>query len=192
MATSPALKAPPPFRFVVLPHLPPHIEGLSLTALKHLLEYPAISDGIHAYKSYEYGQKSIKLGDFAYKTFAAPFLPWFAKPIEYVSPYIQKADAIGDKTLGRIDERFPVVRKPTSDIYNETKGLILLPYNKGLEGKHHVLEVYSSEYKKNGQAGLIAHGKAVVPTVLIVGNETLTWLSSFISDLLAICRAGAA
>ena len=149
--------------------------------LKHLLNYPVINDGVHAFKSYEYGQKSINLGDSAYKTFAAPVLPWFAKPIEYVSPYIQKADAIGEKTLGRVEERFPVVKKPTSDLYNETKGLNLLPYNKGHEGKDHVLQVYSSEYEKNKQAGMFAYSKAVVATVLAISNETLSWLSSLIS-----------
>lgn len=150
--------------------------------VNHLLEYPVISDGVHTFKTNEYGQRSIKLGDSAYKTFAAPIIPYFAKPIEYVTPYVSKADEIGDKTLGRIDERFPVVKKPTNELYNDTKGLILFPYHKGLEGKDHVLQVYSSEYKKNEQAGLVATGKAVVTTVLVVSNETLTWLSSLISQ----------
>ncbi|KAH8661720.1 hypothetical protein BGZ61DRAFT_368715, partial [Ilyonectria robusta] len=108
----------------------------------HLLNYPVFKDGVQ--KADEYGQKSIQLGNSAYKTFAAPVLPLFAKPIEYVSPYVQKADELGDKTLNRIDERFPIVKKPTSELYNETKGLILLPYTKGLEGKDHVLQVYST------------------------------------------------
>lgn len=148
--------------------------------IQHLLNYPVISDGVHTFKANEYGQRSIKLGDAAYQTFAAPVLPWFAKPYQFVSPYVQKADSIGDKTLDRIDERFPVVKKPTNDLYNDTKGLILLPYTKGLEGKDHVLDVYNTEYKKNEQAGLVAHGKAAVTTVLVVSNETLTWLSSFL------------
>ena len=147
-----------------------------------MLNYPVVSDGVHTFKSNEYGQRSIKLGDSAYKTFAAPILPYFARPIEYVTPYVSKADEIGDKTLNRIDERFPVVKKPTNDLYNDTKGLILFPLHKGLEGKDHVIQVYSSEYKKNEQAGLVATGKAVVTTVLVVSNETLSWLSSFISQ----------
>lgn len=149
--------------------------------IQHLLNYPVINDGVNTFKTNEYGQRSIKLGDSAYKTFAAPVIPWFAKPIEYVSPYVQKADELGDKTLDRIDERFPVVKKPTGELYSETRDLILFPYNKGLEGKDHVLQVYSSEYKKNEQAGLVAHGRAVVTTVLVVSNETLSWLSSFLS-----------
>ncbi|KAM6536832.1 hypothetical protein FALCPG4_002814 [Fusarium falciforme] len=148
--------------------------------LQHLLNYPVISDGVHTFKSNEYGQKSIQLSDAAYQTFAAPVLPWFQRPYQYVSPYVQKVDSLGDKTLDRIDEKFPVVMKPTEELYNDTKGLILLPYHKGLEGRDHVFEVYSSEYKKNEQPGLVAHGKAAVITALVVSNETLSWISSFL------------
>ncbi|KAH6961709.1 hypothetical protein BKA56DRAFT_623679 [Ilyonectria sp. MPI-CAGE-AT-0026] len=126
--------------------------------IKHLLNYPVIQDGVH-------------------------------KADEYVSPYVQKADELGDKTLNSIDERFPIVKKPTSELYNEIKDFILLPYTRGLAGKDHVLQIYSTEYKQNEHAGLaaglVAHGKAVFTTVLLVSNETLSWLSSFISAKMA-------
>jgi hypothetical protein len=109
-------------------------------------------------------------------------IPFFVKPYEYVSPYVQKADSLGDKTLDRIDAQFPVVKKPTSDIYNDTKSLILLPYNKGLEGKEHVFKVYSNEFKKNEQQNLVAQGKAAVITMLVVGTETLSWLGRFLNS----------
>jgi len=119
--------------------------------LQHLLNYPLISDGITTFKSNEYAQRSIKLGDSAYQTFAAPVLPWIAKPYGYISPYVQRADSIGDKALDRVDERFPVVKKPTNELYNDTRSLILLPYNKSIEGRDHVFQVYSSEIKKAEQ-----------------------------------------
>ncbi|VUC38151.1 unnamed protein product [Clonostachys rosea] len=156
--------------------------GSSASAfIQHLLEYPLISDGVHTFQTNEYGQRSIKLGDSAYKTFAVPVLGLFARPYQYVSPYVAQADTFGDKTLDKIDERFPVVKKPTAELYNETKSLILFPYNKGLEGKDHVLEVYSSEFKKIEQKGLIAQGKAAVTTALVVSNETLGWIGSFLT-----------
>ncbi|KAH8661116.1 hypothetical protein BGZ61DRAFT_539772 [Ilyonectria robusta] len=146
------------------------------TFIKHLLNYPVFKDGDQ--KADEYGQKSIQLGNSAYKTFAAPVLPALVRQAH-------RADELGDNTLNRIDERFPIVKKPTSELYNEAKGLILLPYTKGLKGKDHVLQVYSTEYNKNEQAGLVAdlvaHGKAVFTTILLVSNETLSWLSSFVS-----------
>ena len=146
-----------------------------------MLNYPIISDSVQTFKSNDYGQKTIQLGNNAYQTLTAPLLPWFSKPYQYVSPYVQKVDFIGDKSLDRIDERFPVVKKPTEELYDNIKVLILLPYQKGLEGKDHVLQVYISEYKKNEQPGLVAHGKTALTTVLVVSNETLSWLSAFLS-----------
>lgn len=149
--------------------------------VQHLLDYHFVNDGIHTFKSNPYGQRSIQLGDSAYQTFAAPVLPYFSKPYGYISPYVTKADSIGDKTLSAIDERFPIVKKPTTDIYNETRGFILLPYHKSIEERDHVYQVYSNEYKKNEQQGFIAYGKAAVVTALVVSNETLAWLSSFLN-----------
>ncbi|KAK2684791.1 hypothetical protein QWA68_016590 [Fusarium oxysporum] len=85
--------------------------------IQHLLNYPVINDGIHAFKSNEYGRRSIKLGDAAYQTFAAPIIPYFSKPYQYVWPYVQKVDSLGGNALDRIDKRFPVVKKPTEELY---------------------------------------------------------------------------
>jgi hypothetical protein len=149
--------------------------------VQHLLDYPVVSDGVHTFRTNEYGQRTIKLGDSAYKTLASNLFPWFSKPYEYVSPYVAQADTFGDKTLDKLDERFPVVKKPTNELYNETRGLILLPYNKGLEGKDHVYQIYSNEFKKSEQPGLVAYGRAAVTTALVVSNETLSWISSFLT-----------
>lgn len=158
--------------------------------LNHLLSYPVVESGINKFKSHEYGQKSIRLGDSAYKTFAAPVIPWFAKPYEYVSPYVQKADSFGAQTLDKIDEQFPIVKEPTEHLYEQTRSLILLPYQKGLESKQHVVQIYNSEYKKSEQKGLVPQGKAAVTTVLVVSNETLSWLSSFLSAKKAEAEQG--
>jgi hypothetical protein len=149
--------------------------------VQHLLSYPVVSDGLDKFKSYEYGQKSIQIGDSAYKNFAAPLLPWFSKPYEYVSPYVNRADSLGAQTLEKLDEQFPVVKKPTADLYNDTKHLIFLPLNKGLEGKDHVYQIYLEEYKKNERGGFVNQGLAAVTTVFVVSNETLGWLSSFMA-----------
>lgn len=140
-----------------------------------------MSDGIYTFKSHELGQRSIKIGDSAYKTFAAPVLPYFTKFYGYVSPYVSRADTFGEKTLEQLDERFPVVKKPTGELYADTKSLVLLPYTKGLEGRDHVLGIYTTEAKKNEQGGVVGYGKAAVSTAFVVSNETLAWLSSFLS-----------
>lgn len=59
--------------------------------------------------------------------------------------------------------------------------MILFPYQKGLEGKEHVFQIYASELKKLEQQGVVAQGKAAVSTAFVVSNETLAWLSSFVA-----------
>jgi hypothetical protein len=146
-----------------------------------LLKYPVISDGVTTFKENQYGQKSLQLGDSAYKTFAKPVLPYFSKPYQYVSPYVIKADSLGDQTLSQIDQRFPVVKKPTGELYTDAKNVVLLPYRKGLEGKDHVLKTYSDEVKKVGGESIVTYSKALVTTALIVSSETISWVGSFLS-----------
>lgn len=163
------------------PARPCCVAPLTPVAPQHLLNYPVISDGITSFKANEYGQRSLQLGDSAYQTLAASVLPYLSKPYGFISPYVQRADSIGDKTLDRIDERFPVIKKPTSELYSDTRGLILLPYNKSIQGRDHLLHVYTAEVKKAEQQGLVAQGRAAVSTALVVSNETLSWLSSLLT-----------
>ncbi|KAI1404427.1 hypothetical protein F4819DRAFT_447452 [Hypoxylon fuscum] len=155
----------------------------SSATLSHIAGYPVISDGIAYFKGNPYGQKSIELSDSAYKTFAKPVIPYFAKPYQYVSPYVKKADLIGDDALTKIDERLPALKKPTDELITDGKNFIFFPVRKGLETKDHVFDVYGSEYKKVGGDGLVTSGKALISTGIVVTSETLTW----IGDLL---RAG--
>lgn len=153
---------------------------------KHLYGYHIVHDGIETFKSNPYGAKSIQLGDSAYQTFAAPIVPYFNGPYQYVQPYVKKADDLGDKALTKVDERFPVVKKPTNELYTDAKGIVLFPYHKGLEGRDHVLTTYSSEYKKaNGgnESGfaLISTGKAAIATALVLTGETVRFIGDFLS-----------
>jgi hypothetical protein len=153
--------------------------------VQHLLDYPLVNDGVQTFKTNQYGQRSIELSDSAYKTLSGSVLPWLAKPYGYVSPYVAQADTFGDRTLGRLDARFPVVKKPTNELYSDTRGLILLPYHKGLEGRDHLFQIYATEIKKGGDEqqtpGLVAYGRAAITTALVVSNETLGWISSFLT-----------
>jgi hypothetical protein len=87
-----------------------------------------------------------------------------------------KADDIGDQTLSKVDERFPVVKKPTGELVADAKLLVLMPIHKGIEGKDHVVQLYTSEHKKVGGDGIMSHAKSVVSTIIIIGNETLGWV----------------
>lgn len=153
--------------------------------LQHLNNYPLVHDGVETFKSNPYGQKSLQLGGSAYKTFATPILPYLSRPYQYVEPYVKKADDLGDKALAQVDQRWPVVKKPTGELYTDAKGLVLLPYHKAFEGKDHVLNVYTSEYKKAGGengSGLILSGKAAVATALVLTGDTIKFIGDFLGQ----------
>jgi hypothetical protein len=149
--------------------------------IDHLLNYPAINDGVKTFKSNPYGQKSLELSDSAYKTFARPFVPYLEKPYQYVSPYVKKADDLGDKTLSKVDERFPVVKKQTGEIYEDGRNLVLLPYRTVNAAKDHVFETYNGEVKKVGGDNLLTYGKALITTSLVVTGEVFQTVSEFLS-----------
>ncbi|KAI1481388.1 hypothetical protein K445DRAFT_97629 [Daldinia sp. EC12] len=155
----------------------------SSATLSHIRGYPVVNDSIAYIKGNPYGQKSIELGDHAYKAFAKPVVPYLAKPYQYVSPYIKRADQIGEGALSKIDERLPILKKPTGELWTDGKNLFFFPLRKGFETKDHVFDIYSSEYKKVGGDGLVTSSKALVSTGLVVTTEALNW----IGDLL---RAG--
>lgn len=112
-------------------------------------------------------------------------IPYLAKPYQYVSPYVKKADDIGDKTLAKVDETFPAVTKPSAELYADVQNLVTLPYRKGLEGKDHVFTTYNKEFKSinsdGGNGALVSYGKALLNTALIVTAESLSWARTFLN-----------
>ena len=123
----------------------------------------------------------MKLSDTAYRRLAEPVIPYLSKPYQYVFPYLERVDQLGDQTLTKVDERFPIVKKPTDEIYADAKGFVLLPYNTGLQGKEHVLGVYSAECKKLGGESLLVYSKALVGTFFTIGGETLDWVGAYLN-----------
>ena len=160
------------------PTVPSHQK---LTLEQHLLAYPVIKDGMTTVKKNQLAQRSIQLSDTAYRTLAGPVIPFLTRPYQYVSPYIERADQLGDKTLTTVDERFPLIKKPTGEIYADARSLVLLPYHTGLQGKEHVLGVYSAECKKLGGESLLVYSKALVGTVFAISGETLDWFSAYLA-----------
>lgn len=152
----------------------------SSATLSHFTKYPVVSDSLSYFKKNPYGQKSIELGDSAYQTFAKPVIPYFSKPYEYVSPYVKKADSIGDQVLSKVDERLPILKKPTDEIWTDGKSIVFFPVRKGTETKDHVFKIYNSEYKNIGGDSLVTYGKAAITTSLIVSHEALNWLSEYL------------
>jgi hypothetical protein len=145
-----------------------------------LTTFPVVHDTITTLKQNHLGQKSLSLADQAYNKLAKPILPYLAKPYQYVSPYVTKVDSLGDQTLSKVEKTFPIVKKPTGELYENATGLALLPLRKGMETKDYVMKTYKSECKKVGGEGLLTMGKAAVTTTLIVSSDALSSLSNYL------------
>ena len=98
-----------------------------------------------------------------------------------MSPYVKKADSIGDSTLSSLDSKFPAVKKPTGELFDEGKAIVLYPLKVGNDGKEYVLGVFGSEKKKVGGEGIVTYGKAAIATGLVGSGDAFSWLSRFLS-----------
>lgn len=139
----------------------------------------------------KYGQQTIAISSSALETFESltkPVLPYLSKPYEYVSPYVKKADDLGDRTLDNIDQRFPVVRKPTAEVYKDTKDFVLYPMRKGIESRDHVVSVYNGERKQIGGDGVFPLSKALAVTAIVVTTETLGWVREYLTTATAAAK----
>jgi len=88
---------------------------------------------------------------------------------------------MGDSTLSTVDSKFPTIKKPTNELYDEAKAIVFFPLKKTNETKDYVLGVYGSEKKKVGRDGIVTYGKAAISTSLVITSDTLSWLSNFLS-----------
>ncbi len=98
-----------------------------------------------------------------------------------MSVYVDKVDSLGDRTLDTIDHRFPVILKPTAEVYANTKNLVLYPVRKGIEGRDHVLQVYTGERKQIPGEGVVPLSKALANTAVAVTSETLALVRQYMT-----------
>ncbi|KIV79677.1 hypothetical protein PV11_07225 [Exophiala sideris] len=150
--------------------------------LNHLQSYPVVSDTIKTVKDNPYGAKSIDLTNAGYAKFVKPTLPYFETPASYAKPYVAKADELGDKFLSKFDEQVPIVKSETKDIQNTVFSYVSWPIVKANDTKDWAFKTYDDEYKKCGGDGVVAGGKAMVTTSLVLTSDMLKWVSSFLQQ----------
>ncbi|KAK4228949.1 hypothetical protein QBC38DRAFT_360664 [Podospora fimiseda] len=141
--------------------------------IRHLLAYPTVQDGVRTYKNTTLGQKSLELGGAAYQGLANNVFPYLRKPYEYISPYVERVDAIGDQTLSKIEEKFPVVKKPASEIVEDTKKVVFFPLRIGQSGRDYIFSVYQAEANKIEGNPVVVHSKAAIVTAITLTTESL-------------------
>ncbi|EXJ82774.1 hypothetical protein A1O3_06589 [Capronia epimyces CBS 606.96] len=146
----------------------------------HLSSYPLVSDSVKTIKGNPYGAKSIDLTNAGYAKFVKPAVPYLETPASYAKPYVAKADELGDKLLSKIDEQVPIVKSETKDIQSKLHGYINWPLETANNTKDWAFKTYGDEYKKCGGDGVVAGGKAVITTSLVLSSDVLKWVSSFL------------
>ncbi|KAK4166213.1 hypothetical protein QBC43DRAFT_21774 [Cladorrhinum sp. PSN259] len=150
--------------------------------IRHLLAFPTVQDGVRTYKNTTLGQKSLEIGGAAYQGLANNILPFFRKPYEYISPYVERVDAVGDQALSKLEEKFPVVKKPASEIIEDTKKIVLFPLRISQSGREYVFAVYQSEANKIEGNPVIVHGKAAIVTAITLATESLIAAKDFMTN----------
>lgn len=150
---------------------------------QHVTSYPIVKDTIETVKSNPYGQKGIDLTTDGYNKFVAPVVPYAERPYGYVAPYVAKADSLASDTLTKVvDNNFPIVKEDTQKIKGTIFDYAYFPFRVVGDGKNYVFGTYDSEYKKCGGDGVVAGSKAMITTSMVVTTDTLTWLTSFLSQ----------
>jgi len=161
--------------------------------INHLGQIPAVNDGVTYFKDHPLGQKSIALSNSAFDTFVKPLSPYIAKANGYASPYVHKADELADSGLGRVEERFPIIKEPTDKIKATITEKVTYPQKRAadvyasgsayaFEQKDYVLKVYSDEYRKIGDEGYIPMAKASVITSIILSTQLYGWLTAYLTS----------
>jgi len=162
--------------------------------INHLGQLPAVNDGVTYFKEHPLGQKSIAISSSAYDTVvkaSKPLSPYIAKANGLASPYVHKADELADSGLGRVEERFPIIREPTDKIKATITEKVTYPQKRAsdiyasgsayaAEHRDHVFKVYTDEYKKLGDEGYIPMAKATIVTSLVLSAQLYGWLAAFV------------
>ncbi|KAL4975042.1 hypothetical protein BDW66DRAFT_152353 [Aspergillus desertorum] len=147
--------------------------------LEHLTSYPVVSDSISYYKGNKYGAKSLEIADKGYGI-AKPYLTYLSKPYGYVAPYVSRADTLGDKGLQKVDATFPIVKEDTETVKSTIYETAHLPLRLAGDAKSHVFSTYGDEYKKCGGDGIVASGKAIITTSLVLSQQSLAYINSLL------------
>ena len=148
---------------------------------QHLTSYPMVNDSIKTFQSNPYGAKSIDLTNAAYNKVVKPTFPYLKTPVSYASPYVAKADEVAANLLGMVDEKVPIVKKETAEVKDTVVSYALWPLVQANQTKDYALGTWSSEYKKCGGDGVVAGGKAMITSSLVITSDVLTWVSNFLS-----------
>ena len=140
-----------------------------------------VHDSFEAYKSNPLGARSLTIINESYQRFVAPLHPYLKTPYSYLSPYLSRADELGDNGLSKVEDRFPIVKEDTSTLKQTVFDYASLPLQIAGKGKEYVFSTWQDEYSKTkGQEGLVKNVKALVSTELKFGLDAYNVLTEYL------------
>jgi hypothetical protein len=150
---------------------------------QHLQSYPVVHDSLEFYKTHPYGAKSLSLFNNTYQRVIAPLHPYLKTPYSYLSPYLSRADELGDNGLSKVDSTFPIVKEDTGKLKETVQAYAFAPLKLAGQGKEYVLGTYQDEYSKTkGQDGVVKNVKAFISTELKIGLDGYKLLSEYLGQ----------
>jgi len=166
----------------------------TLKSIEHLKSYPLVADGITTFSSHPIGQKTIALSSSAYSRLIAPLSPYLSKAY----PYVNRADALADSSLEKLDSRFPIVKESTENLRSVVVDAVGYPRKVvaevivrgsdfAKEKQEYVFKVYDDEFSKIGEdekksAGYIPRAKAGVTTGFVVSSELMGAIATYLGS----------
>ncbi|KAF2259476.1 hypothetical protein CC78DRAFT_524829 [Lojkania enalia] len=149
--------------------------------LSHLQSYPVVHDALEHYKTNPYGAKSLSLVHATYQRLIAPLHPYLQTPYSYLSPYLSRADELGDTGLTRVDTRFPIVKEDTKKLWDRIEPYVGYPIGLLGQSKEYVMGTWQDEYRKTrGEEGVKKFVLAVVSTELKMGVDGVEFVKGFL------------
>ncbi|KAF2747143.1 hypothetical protein M011DRAFT_64259 [Sporormia fimetaria CBS 119925] len=149
--------------------------------LSHLQSYPVVHDSVETFRAHPYGAKSLSVFNTTYERVVAPLHPYLRTPYSYLSPYLSRADELGDSGLSKVETQFPIVKEDTEKLKETVTSLATAPFVLAGQGKEYVWKTWEDEYRKTGgQDGLVKSVKALISTELRMGLDSYNWVSQYL------------
>ncbi|USP74875.1 hypothetical protein yc1106_02149 [Curvularia clavata] len=77
---------------------------------------PFVHDSVETFKTHPYGERALALASNTYNNVVAPFHPYLRTPYSYISPYLARADQLGDNGLSTLESHLPIVKEDTQKL----------------------------------------------------------------------------
>jgi hypothetical protein len=147
---------------------------------QHLQSYPVVHDSLELYKTNPYGARSLSLFHDTYQRLIAPMHPYLQTPYSYLSPYLSRADELGDNGLSQVETRFPIVKEDTTKLKETMQTYASFPLRLAEQGKQYVFSTWEDEYQKTtGDESMVKNVRTLVSTELKIGLDGFAMLRDY-------------